>query len=58
MSYIFHLEIVPVMNYSKASHLSFPVNYDGEANEDVKSAVKILNTARVSFKLTTVILVV
>jgi hypothetical protein len=32
--------------------------YDGESNENLESAIKILNTARLSFKLTTVILMV
>jgi len=32
--------------------------YEGESNENLKSSVKILNTARLSFKLTTVILMV
>jgi hypothetical protein len=34
------------------------VIYEGESNENLKSATKILNTARLSFKLTTVILMV
>ena len=32
--------------------------YEGESNENLKSAIKILNTARLSCKLTTVILMV
>ena len=30
--------------------------YEGESNENLKSAIKILNTARLSFKLATMIL--
>ena len=30
--------------------------YEGESNENLKSALKILNTARMSCKLTTVLL--
>jgi len=32
--------------------------YDGESNENLKSAIKIRNVARLSCKLTTMILVV
>jgi hypothetical protein len=41
---------------SKSDLLSF--NYEGESNENVESAIKILNTARLSCKLTTAILMV
>jgi len=34
------------------------VIYEGESNENLKSAIKIRNTARLSCKLTTVILMV
>ena len=34
------------------------LSYEGEANENVKSMIKILNTARLSCKLATMILVV
>ena len=37
---------------------SSQTNYEGESNENLKSAVKIRNTARLSCKLTTVILMV
>jgi len=32
--------------------------YEGESNENLKSAIKIRNTARLSYKLTTMILMV
>jgi len=34
------------------------ISYDGESNENLKSAIKIRNTARLSCKLTTMILMV
>ena len=34
------------------------VLYEGESNENLKSAIKIPNTVRLSFKLTTVMLMV
>jgi len=35
-----------------------PPSYEGESNENLKSAIKIRNTARLSFKLTAMILMV
>jgi hypothetical protein len=38
--------------------LNWIIIYEGESNENLKSAIKIRNTARLSCKLTTVILMV
>jgi hypothetical protein len=50
------LTIVPVIRYEQL--LIFVALYEGDSNENLKSAIKIQKTARLSCKLTIIILMV
>jgi hypothetical protein len=48
--------IIPSIKINESLCLMGHYTYEGESNENLKSAIKILNTARLSCKLTTVLL--